>query len=865
MNQGRTCIIAGHDLQITHVCLFQSCDQQSRWLCQKCNNAKLHNHGSDVQEQIVSMKQFEKMMIEKKKIINKTYDQIGNILAVSINLSKNIQSIVEFVKGLQKQKFSNAAWLTLNEIKDFSRLYVLESEAIEQLVVASRDLNFSQELMNQVNILKVETNKFDQIYNHLNQLNKKEEKFLVESIILQDLSKVQAQIQSYKYQAYSLQSEFQVNTIQVSNNLKYIAAGGNIHLTIWNHQNLQVLHQFQLLNQISILKFTFDALTLFVASQDGYIYQFLSEKSFQNILRLRIHQQCINQIQLINNNVIITCDQNEIKKTDCSKSETLLILKTNAIDIDYDIVSNQILSNNTQNVSLWNGIYGYVIIDKKFDSPLNSGIKFVGNFNSILVNFADYGFKQYNIDQKKKQLELVRWIDVDYRKVLSFALALKQQFIAFFDQYSIEIRSFSGIVIQTINHELKFNDQHRANEDSNCDQWNINQIIQGYLIYNKQNFIQNNYFNNSLRQLIGSLQQKPKILEKKIMVKYVCFMNNQKQFMQQNIWEITKFDHLVQDETQIVGSFDKLFDYSIEIKQQKTPKGFKQVQDIIFELDAMQGFLDLLLGTRTIEAKIDYAFIEQENQRALGCKLKSVKQIKKNRTNNLEKYSQKLQDEDNQYMRQVQQKKMKGSYISANQLLIYGGYFDLPKSNSGLYFNLYHDRFYSDQLDLKRYFLPLSIMGNDLETKKSELKEPLNKRLIILITNQYEHKRFKTPMRIISAPIINYDVYENVILYKYLEQQDALVNNFWGLRLEFIQVDEDSIREYQTNYQVDKLVYTRFITELAGKSEQPMKDFIEYIKIHLMDKYYTKNESIFKLMVKKNYSAEFIYQYFQTN
>ena len=38
-----------------------------------------------------------------------------------------------------------------------------------------------------------------------------------------------------------------------------------------------------------------------------------------------------------------------------------------------------------------------------------------------------------------------------------------------------------------------------------------------------------------------------------------------------------------------------------------------------------------------------------------------------------------------------------------------------------------------------------------------------------------------------------------------------------------------------------------------------MKDFIEYIKIHLMDKYYTKNESIFKFMVKKNYSAEFIY------
>ena len=60
-------------------------------------------------------------------------------------------------------------------------------------------------------------------------------------------------------------------------------------------------------------------------------------------------------------------------------------------------------------------------------------------------------------------------------------------------------------------------------------------------------------------------------------------------------------------------------------------------------------------------------------------------------------------------------------------------------------------------------------MGNDIETKKSELKEPLNKRLIILITNSYDHKKFKTPMRIISTPIINYDVYENVILYKYLE------------------------------------------------------------------------------------------------
>ena len=36
----------------------------------------------------------------------------------------------------------------------------------------------------------------------------------------------------------------------------------------------------------------------------------------------------------------MTCDKDEIKKTDCSKSETLLVLKTSAKDFDYDISRN---------------------------------------------------------------------------------------------------------------------------------------------------------------------------------------------------------------------------------------------------------------------------------------------------------------------------------------------------------------------------------------------------------------------------------------------------------------------------------------------------------------------------------------------
>ena len=83
---------------------------------------------------------------------------------------------------------------------------------------------------------------------------------------------------------------------------------------------------------------------------------------------------------MINNNIIITCDKNEIRKTDCSKSEILLILKTSAMDFDYDISRNYLLTNHTQNVCLWNGKFGYVVMEKKFEKLLNSGIRFVGNF-----------------------------------------------------------------------------------------------------------------------------------------------------------------------------------------------------------------------------------------------------------------------------------------------------------------------------------------------------------------------------------------------------------------------------------------------------------------------------------------------------
>ncbi|KAM3138658.1 hypothetical protein pb186bvf_009222 [Paramecium bursaria] len=439
----RMCSQINHQ-QITHICLYSECNQH-RWLCEKCLNEQIHNHGAQINE-IVDMKEFNKKIKQKKQQWNHLQNQLGNILAVSLQLSYNLQQLVERVNQIYQQQQSQT-WIKSNDI-DISKL---ENQQLQFLITFEVQLNSAKALISEIDKLKVSIRQYEIIRQLLENFNPTQQNVEPESIPIQDISKTIQKLEKLNYHESVLSQGHGITTAQISNNLKYVAGGGKFQLIIWNHSNLEIQHQFQIQNLISILKFTQDSQFLFICSENGFVYQLQCDKQFKRIFEKRIHQDCINQI-IINLSIIFTSDKSEIIKTDYLNGETLLIIKIVSVDFDYDVRRNVIVSAQMQSIKFWNGDFGQKLLDEKLKN-IRRGILILGNNNQLIVR-SDNVISIYYINYGQQKLEYLR--KIGNQDIISLTPTLNHHFYLILTNKSILIQSFGDNQIKRIDHYLNF-------------------------------------------------------------------------------------------------------------------------------------------------------------------------------------------------------------------------------------------------------------------------------------------------------------------------------------------------------------------------------------------------------------------------
>ncbi|KAM3130387.1 hypothetical protein pb186bvf_017486 [Paramecium bursaria] len=275
-------------------------------------------------------------------------------------------------------------------------------------------------------------------------------------------------IKNAKYkmqQITSLSNSNWINTGEISNNLKYIAAGGQI-LKIWKFQTNNLMKCIKFDNSVVICRFTDDSHFLYVGAHQQK-YQFQVNKSFKKLCKYVIPGDQIKNIRCVTNNIILMSSHSNIIKTDFILKQQLFKIQLLAeviISFDYNQSLDMIaIGGDNELIKLWNGKDGLLLLERLNEVLSTDDDLFISHNNTIeqvlltddnqLISLDHVG--QIIIWKIICKSQLVQ-LNVFFSPGFNISLALQQQYIIIIGNKYISFYTISGDFIRQIYNQFDF-------------------------------------------------------------------------------------------------------------------------------------------------------------------------------------------------------------------------------------------------------------------------------------------------------------------------------------------------------------------------------------------------------------------------
>ncbi|KAM3131958.1 hypothetical protein pb186bvf_015971 [Paramecium bursaria] len=283
----------------------------------------------------------------------------------------------------------------------------------------------------------------------------------------QDLKYQQSVIQKIKDAKYKIEQVDNQTTIftgAISNNLKYIIAGGpDKILIIWRYQTNVLMKSLKFDYQIMSCNFTDDSQLLYVGIEKRLV-QLSVKANFKTICILNLHKRQIASIYCISKTIILTSSfDNTIIKTDVNLRQQLFKIHSHNYyvysGIDYNRNLNIIAGSDDRSIKLWNGYDGSLIIKKPNAHRNDSYVKqvlFIINNNqlaSLTLTIEQNLIIIWNINYPKKQLEQVQQLEICGYNI---SLVLQQQYMLITGKDFFQVYTIGGDFVRQFDHQ--FND-----------------------------------------------------------------------------------------------------------------------------------------------------------------------------------------------------------------------------------------------------------------------------------------------------------------------------------------------------------------------------------------------------------------------
>ncbi|KAM3131831.1 hypothetical protein pb186bvf_016081 [Paramecium bursaria] len=345
--------------------------------------------------------------------------------------SDRIKVISNQIEQLQKSGISLYDITTLEnyaQVSKYNDLCKLDDEIVQQLI---RIENY------QFNI------KFHkEMKDGLNNINK------IKNTLINILEKQMIKGLKYELNDFYTTQESEIFSATVSENQKYFSCRGTDSLLrIWNNEGeFQEQFKIQFDSWIFTTRFVKDSSLLYVGTQKGFLYQLNALNNFKIIKGLQVNNDCILNIQLVTNNIILSVSKDKYLQ------RQILILVNKSLK--YSLITIGLME---QVNLLWDPNIGDLMFSVPDSHYNKKQIKQVvlQQHTRRLFSLDNYkNIKVWLIDPNNKSLQLQHSI-TDENLIFNLSLTLDQKYITIVCRSYIKILDLTGQCIQQINHDMQ--------------------------------------------------------------------------------------------------------------------------------------------------------------------------------------------------------------------------------------------------------------------------------------------------------------------------------------------------------------------------------------------------------------------------
>ncbi|KAM3133570.1 DDB1- and CUL4-associated factor 10 [Paramecium bursaria] len=456
----RFCIYLGHDqYAATHLCIFKDCKLQQRWCCVQCITEGVHNHSQQGFTHLIPWKDV--ILKKKEELLKLQQDQqIG--LQQFLELLKFIKEYQSFIEQQIKkiQKIKEDLQHFINDLSE-QKFIQLNNNRLDEVICMNKSQLFNDQ------VLQIKS--YQNIEQKLRSIIKDFQDYRIQFHQIIDLKQVK-----YKIKQIVEFDKFECMASQISNNQTYLAYSIRKLLQIYDIQKDSVIREITLDDSILVIEFTYDSNYLYVGCENGYVFGFDFLNDFKQIFGLQLHQDCVADIRIIQNEYLITCSHDKtIIKTDIRSKQQLfkLIGHTQEIyAIDYNEINDILISGSEDRKQKHINKLRIITSESGMDQ-----IQLINNFQNVLSLDLHGNLYKWKIDLIQKQLIKIQEFQ-DPNKIFNFYQINQNQNLILICKGYIKILNDQAETINQIDHQAGDFDQYGLGECRQVDDGKLIQI-----------------------------------------------------------------------------------------------------------------------------------------------------------------------------------------------------------------------------------------------------------------------------------------------------------------------------------------------------------------------------------------------------
>ncbi|KAM3147224.1 hypothetical protein pb186bvf_000940 [Paramecium bursaria] len=415
----RFCVERDHErFYATLHCIFENCEQKSRWVCASCLFWKIHQH--DGRQEATHIVNIQNMQQLQQQAFKKIRHQIDGLITELMNQSQELQqslindSFLEFLKSQESFYNQNECFVEIQKLLGIIRQF--------QNVLKIKFQQFKQDIMS----LNQQIMKKKQAHNKIWEQGYCYEEPNIQFEFPEVIVKNQELLKHEDQQLINYQKKWKENTQIIINNNELVRAQYNI-IEMFDLENKSRMKKIQSLTKITSLCFNFDNTILFYGDYFGSIYGYSVINKYSLIFKRKLYKCSINQIYSIYDEVITISENNIIKITNFRNRKLIFLHKCQLNNMrieqfDYDFIKGNLIIQGQDKIQIIDRLNHKLFLDYQQFSKVVDLLDIAFLQPNYIVYLSRELFRKVEINYQKRQLVCChKFTGKQFEQFLSFS------------------------------------------------------------------------------------------------------------------------------------------------------------------------------------------------------------------------------------------------------------------------------------------------------------------------------------------------------------------------------------------------------------------------------------------------------------